>query len=188
MDLEMTEFRGSSVCPVLDYNDNGLAVIRLYENSDADAIIAEAVEYEVVDIIESPSEMVMMAHRNQDLIQDRDLLTLKPPLATGILWMIDPEDELKVIDIQNAELVCSVEPSKKAEANAKILAAARHLLNAVQGVYYRLKFDEGMLPTKDNEPLCRVLVSALREAGVGNVDDIECYDTAIDDEGEEQEA
>lgn len=181
LDLEVTDVDGKLVCPVFDHDDLGLAIIKLYEVGDTQAIINETAEHEVMAVIDAPPELFAMARLNQDVIQDRDLLTLKPPLATGVLWMLDPEDNLKVIDDQNGELICSVEPSDKAEANAKILAAARHLLNVVQGVYYRLKFDEAMHCDERDAPLCRVLVNALREAGVNNVDDIECYEDSTDD-------
>lgn len=98
--------------------------------------------------------------------------------------MLDPEVNLKVIDGQDGELIYSVEPSDKAEANAKILTAALHLLNVVHGVYHRLKINAAMLPNNASAQLCAVLFNSLGEAGVGNVDDIDCQETSHDESDE----
>ena len=186
MTIQFIEHEGQFVWPIMVTEDSELT-IRLYEDGDIDAINNETVPYQEFDFLEASPEMIQVARNNRDILHDRDFITLKPPLASGILWDLDLDNPLQVIDPQTGDVICVVEPSDKAEANARILAAARHLLNVVQGVYYRMTFHEGMYPSEKDKQLIEVLVDSLRVAGVGNVDDINCEENEIHHEDEEKE-
>lgn len=186
MTIQFIEYEEQFVWPIMSRDQDGMLIIRLYDEGDIEGINCDSVAYREIDLVELPPEVIQVARNNWDIMQDQDLITLKPPLATGILWEVDPDNPLQVIDPQTGDVICTVELSDKAEANARIIAASRHLLNVVQGVYYRMTFHEGMYPSEKDAQLIEMLIDSLRQAGVENVDDIDCkeYIPEIDDEGE----
>jgi hypothetical protein len=99
------------------------------------------------------------------------MIAIRPPVATGIVWKLSKEDPLCVVEAVTKELICQVQPGEYAEANARIIAASRALLNIAQGVYTRMSWYGAMI-ADDDQSLCQFIVRALREAGVENVDDL----------------
>lgn len=163
-------FNDEVVWPVLDKSGDEIE-IRMYYDSDREAIENGTADYFVPDLLLITSEHVAAASKNADILNDRDMISIRPPIATGVLWKISKTDPLCIVEPVTGEMICQVEPGDYAEANARIIAASRALLNIAQGVYMRMSW-HGMMVADDDADLCQFIVKALRDAGVENVDDL----------------
>lgn len=170
MSLISVMFKDQVVWPVLDKSGEQLE-IRMYYDSDREAIENGTADYFIPDILLISSEHVSAAAKNADILEDRDMIAIRPPVATGILWKISKKDPLCIVEPVTGEIICQVEPGEYAEANARIIAASRALLNIAQGVYTRMSW-YGTMVADDDQDLCQFIVKALRDAGVENVDDL----------------
>ena len=174
MNLISIEHDDRVLWPVLFYDD-GHIEIRMYYDGDKEAIENDQSSYFVADLLTLSSEEIEIATQNNDILHDRDLITIKSPIATGVVWKQSKDNPLYVEEAVTGEVICQVQPGLYDDANAKIIAASRALLKVSQGVYNRLA-TSGAITIESDPDFCEFIVYALREAGVSNVTDLIEYE------------
>lgn len=122
-------------------------------------------------------DQVNIARYNMDVMNDTDLINLRPLDSTGHIWEVDNDDPLSIIDPVTGIEILRASDDQYAGNNAKVAAVAKDALSILQGIYYRLhSFHCIDMNEEVNRKLLDYLTKTLRKAGIQNVMDFDYED------------